>query len=127
MQSNRKDVLKLAVDKLVNKVTVNRQELDSEIIFSKEGIKHAINKNHSSYEEKNNMILQIDVILFNAPYLGSQPDFHNNLAIKQIHIFETYINNVINYIVLREYKDGSIRFYSISEHEKVVDGIKKIG
>ena len=41
------------------------------------------------------------------------------------YIFETQISGKVNYLIANLQDDGVLRFYSISESEKVLIGIKK--
>ena len=71
------------------------------------------------------MLLSIDKVLKNATYLGSNSDHKQNPMVAKIHIFETKVNGVRTFLINRELKTGEIHFYSTSDSENVIKGIKK--
>ncbi len=118
---------KFTIDRLVGKVEVKRKELPSPVIFSKDGIKHAFNEPNDHKAIKNSMLQTIDKVLEIAEYKGFTTYPEDNPGIKGSHIFDVLINNHPNFIIAREHANGAIRFYSISQHKKVLHGIKKSG
>jgi len=126
LQNMQKEV----IDKLCNKVEIIRDELHSPISFNERGIKEAFNQPHKFKESKNAALNDIDKILKTAHYEGFVEKAHlpkkhqkNTMPIGS-HIFKTLIENEPTYLIVREYKDG-IRFYSLSDNEKVILGINK--
>ena len=123
---NFKEVKNKLIDRLVKgNVKVTRSELNNPITFTSKGIKESINQPHEFIADKNNMLLNIDNVLKKANYLGYLPDFKNNPMVKRIHVFETTINGIRTFLINREINTGEIHFYSTSDSEKVIKGIKK--
>lgn len=106
-------------------VTVKRKELKTPISFSSNGIKEAFNQPHYNKKAKNIMVSNIDKVMKKANYLGSEEDYKKNPMVSKIHIFETLIDNKKTFLINRELITGEIHFYSVSDGEKVIKGIKK--
>lgn len=131
--------IEIAVDKNFNKllqkntklrlvnggVTVARKELNTFISFTSSGIKESFNQPHYNKNAKNLLISTIDSVLMKAKYLGSNNDFKENPMVAKIHIFLTYIDKKKTYLINRELITGEIHFYSISDGDAILTGIKK--
>ena len=108
-----------------NKVSVKRKELSNSITFTSSGIKEAFNQPHYNKTSKNLLISKIDEVLKTAKYLGSRKDFKENKMVTKIHIFEILIDDKKTYLINRELVTGEIHFYSVSDGEAILKGIKK--
>lgn len=106
-------------------VTVKRSELKSPITFTTKGIKEAFNQPHYNKPAKNQMLANIDTVLKQAKYLGEKEDYKHNIMVRKIHVFETNIDNQKTYLINRELISGEIHFYSVSDGENLLIGIKK--
>jgi hypothetical protein len=106
-------------------VTVERSELKSPICFTSKGIKEAFNQPHYNKKAKNMMVSNMDKVLKRASYLGNKEDYKHNQMVSKIHVFETVIDNQKTYLINRELITGEIHFYSVSDGENLLIGIKK--
>lgn len=106
-------------------VTVKRREFKTPISFTSNGIKEAFNQPHYNKKAKNILVSNIDKVLKKATYLGSEEDNKKNPMVSKIHVFETLIDNKKTFLINRELITGEIHFYSVSDGEKVIKGIKK--
>ena len=113
-----------AISKLKDKTILNRNSKLT-VAFSAKSLKHAFNKNSDNYEDKNQIIYHLDSILQHAQYLGYTPPFHKDEQEVATHVYLIQINGINNYVLVREFKNKEMLFYSISESEKVLIGIKK--
>ena len=99
---------------------VYHNELGSTVHFTNNGIKEYLNQPHKYYFEKNQMIKDIQRIIESSEYKGST--IHKN---RISHIFEIEINKDKSWIIANENDEKKIQFYSISDNEKVLTGVKK--
>lgn len=121
----RREHQKEAKENLVTKdASVKRKELDKPITFNVSGVKELINQPHKHYYEKNSLVRNLDTILKTAKYLGSH-DFKAKLPFIQNHIFEIEINSERSFIIVKEKETGEMICHSISDSDKVLEGIKK--
>ena len=114
-----KELRAWARDNLAGK-KVYHNELNNNINFTMTGLKEYLNQPHEFYYEKNEMIKDIQNIFKKSEYKG-----YNKYMEKISHIFETEIKGEKSWIIANERKDGKITFYSISDSNKVLKGIKK--
>jgi hypothetical protein len=94
--------------------------LGVEVQFTARGIKEYLNQPHKQYFIKNELIKSIRNILKNAEYKGITA--HNK---RLSHIFEIEILNEKSWLIANEGDDGVIRFYGITDSNKVLEDIKK--
>lgn len=117
--------LRLWAKKNIASKTVKHPELRQVIRITNTGIKEYLNQPHSQYKQKNELIKRLEETIESSHYLGKS-DFHkSNTGILYSHIFEIEIDNKKSWLVAREDNAGGINFYSISESEKVLKGLKK--
>ena len=86
-------------------------------------IREWLNQPHCNYAKKNEMLLNIEVVIRESEYLGQKPDKHIRGVIA--HIFKTKVDNVDSWIIVREFPDGNVLLHSVSDSPKVTDGIIK--
>ena len=122
--SDRKSLLDWAKENLKGQ-TVVPESFGKQIAFTTKGIKEYLNQPHKHYQEKNELIRTMPEIIKNAKYAGRAPYHKENNYIVASHIFETSINNDKTWLIAREDVEGVINFYSISDSERVLLGIKK--
>lgn len=107
------------------KITVKRSELKKPISFTSKGIKEAFNQPHYNKKAKNELVANIDAVLKDAKYLGEKEDYKHNKMVSKIHVFETTIDDEKTFLINRELITGEIHFYSVSDGENLLTGIKK--
>ena len=99
---------------------VKREDLGLSIHFSSRGIKEFENQNHDHYLEKNELIRFIPSILNDAKYIGFS-SFKN----RRTYLFVCTIKAEKNYIVTHLEDDGFLYLHSITNKEKVLEGVQK--
>ena len=100
-------------------------QFEKQITITSTGVKEYLNQPFKAYFEKNNAIKNIVDILQSSEYLGIS-DFRNSEKILYSHIFETEaIGNMKSWLIVREITNGDVNFYSISDSEKVLTGLKR--
>ena len=109
--------------KTIQGSTITHQDFDREIKISRRSIDEWTNQPHIHYAEKNRMILHIDEVLKKSTYLGPGDDKKD--ANNTVHLFETSIQNDKTWIIVKEYPDGNIILYSISDSAKVLRCLRK--
>lgn len=100
--------------------SVKHPEIEGEIRFSYNRTKEYLNQPHDDYELKNELIRHMPQILKNAKYMG-RTEYKGRKSL----IFKTQIKEKTNYLIANKEDDGAIIFYSISQSDKVLIGIKK--
>lgn len=103
---------------------VDHKELNAQIKMTTTGIKEFLNQPHKHYEDKNKLIKKIDKILEKSTYMG-WTDYKLKPGIIKNHIFEITLKGDKAWLIVRESSNGDMNFYSISDSEKVLIGIKK--
>ena len=93
---------------------------NKEIIFTGKGIKEFLNQPHDQYYEKNALLINIKNVLKDAKYFG-----FTEYEGRKSHIFGIKLNGIQNYIIANENIKNEINFYSITDSDKVLIGIKK--
>ena len=119
LKEQRTEIKKWAKENLIGK-TITHAGVDGEIYFSNKGINEALNQPHKYILEKNEAIKDIVSIIKKSEYMGV-----TRYKERMSHIFEIFINNEKSYIIANEYKGKGIIFYSISDSDKVLKGIRK--
>lgn len=107
---------------LKDKVLKNEQ-FGKDIRVSGTNIKEWLNQPHKWIVEKNRMLLDIENVIAEAPYLGNGPDKHDPDITR--HLFETTLHNEKSWIIVRELIDGSVKLHSISDSEDILQYITK--
>lgn len=100
--------------------TVRNPGIKEEINISRRGIKEFLNQNHDDYLVKNEMIRHIEDILSKAEYMGE-----TIYGGKTSKIFKTKLKGRDNYIITNYDIDHNLFLYSITESDKVLNGINK--
>jgi len=90
------------------------------IKFTVSGIKEYLNQPHVFYNEKNEMIKDIQTVIENSEYMGFV-HFKDRIS----HIFEIEIMERKSWLIANEYQGRGIILYSISDSPKVLTGIIK--
>ena len=100
--------------------TARNPGIEEEINISRRGIKEFLNQNHDDYLVKNEMIRHIEDILSKAEYMGE-----TIYGGKTSKIFKTKLKGRDNYIITNYDIDHNLFLYSITESDKVLNGINK--
>ena len=124
IRKRRKEIAELVGSSLLGK-TFKNPNFDNALHLNKKGIKEWLNQPHSQYADKNEMLLDIEDVLKSSTYRGWTHYHKENPMIAKTHVFETSINGEKSYILAREDINGNISIYSISESDKVLNGIQK--
>lgn len=126
-----KDISKLRAKELRKEASVLKGEVLENKSFGQEiqvtikGIKELLNQPHRHYAFKNELILDIKHVIRQAVYKGYTPYHKENPMYVRSHIFEITLQGDKTWIIVREDVDGNMVFHSISDSDKVLDGIKK--
>ncbi len=123
--STKEDVkqIKKEARKVVQGSTISNPEFNREIKVSRNGINEWTNQPHIHYAEKNRMILHIDEVLKKAKYLGPGADKKDESI--TVHLFETSIQGDKTWIIVKEYTDGNVILYSISDSANILKSLRK--
>lgn len=80
---------------------------------------------HGAY--KNEMLLHIGEVLQKARYLGwkIETEAKQKRGVLRSHLFEIRVLGDRSWIIVHEGSDGTMKLYSISDGEKVLEGVKK--
>jgi len=87
-----------------------------DIYINVTGIKEWLNQPHIHYAEKNESLLLLPELLFNADYLGSTADPKGRDYISASHIFKTKIAEDDSWIVVNETIWGECWVHSVSDY-----------
>ena len=117
--------IKKEARKTLQGTTISHPKLKGKIKISRRSIDEWTNQPHIHYQEKNLMILSIGKVLQNAKYLGKKTDVSQKAGTKFVHIFEIEIKADKSWIIVKEYQDGSIILYSVSDSPNVLIGLNK--
>jgi len=109
----------------IQQTTIHHNQLNRNIEFTGKGLKEYLNQPHKHYYEKNELIKDISNILKNSKYLGSNKYVKRNPMILNSHVFEIEIKGEKSWLIVREDKANNLSFYSISDNEKVLKGLKR--
>ena len=101
---------------------VKNEESDKVITFSIRGVKEYLNQPHDDYYTKNEIIRKMGVLLKSkdTPFKGVTT--HKG---RTSYIYEITLCGKPNYIIANLLDNGELKFYSITDSAKVLDGIKK--
>lgn len=119
-----KDIKKKARQRLQGS-SLSHPNFDGKITISRRSIDEWTNQPHMHYAEKNRMLLYINEILRQSEYLGYKKDKSIKPGSKWIHLFETEIEGDKSWIVVKEYQDGTLILYSISDSENILIGLNE--
>ena len=119
-KQRRKELQKEASEKFKNVSVSNIYN----IRITATGIKEYLNQPHELYFKKNEAVLEIDKVLHNAKYLGVNPSY-SAPNIRYSHIYESNYLGKPSWLIVREYTDGRIIFYSCSDNPKVATALKQ--
>ena len=123
LKITRKDNLDWAMETLKGK-KIRNEEFNRDITFTGRGIKDYINQPIDNPILKNEAIRTIPKLLKKTKYLGYS-DYKASNTIRHSHIFEITLANKKQWIIIHEYANNDIAFYSISNNQNVLIGIKK--
>lgn len=105
-------------------IEIRHPQLTEKVIrISNAGIKEWLNQPHSQYSAKNELLLVIVEELPRMKYLGYAIDKHN-VKIKA-HLFETKVNDVLSWVIVREFPNGQLLIHSISDKSRILEFIIK--
>ena len=119
-KAHRKELQKKAIAKFRGKTVHNVFDIN----ITTNGIKEFLNQPHECYFEKNEAILTIDELLRSAKYLGVNP-FYIKEGVRRSHIYETNLGGVKSWLVIREYTDGTISLYGVSDNPSISEKLIK--
>jgi hypothetical protein len=119
----RNDVSRWAHENLQG-TTLKHAAIDDEICFSSNGIREYLNRPMDDYLLKNELLRSVKSILPEATYMGFST-YKSNDNMPGAYIFEFKINDKKRWYVVRKYTNGDTIFYSISDNETILEGIKK--
>ena len=84
------------------------------------GIEEYLNQPHKHYPEKNEMLLNIRSVLERSEFVGV-----SCLKKHKSYLFETELCGEKTWLIVNEVKGRGASLYSISDSNKVLDGIKR--
>lgn len=123
IRERRKEIIREA-EALIKEDLIN-DGIEQNIVLTKKTIKEWLNQPHRHYAEKNEMLLDIKKVVRSAEYLGWTTYHKNNPMILKSHIFKIQLSGETSYIIVLEDVDGRFILHSISDSDKVLNGIKK--
>ena len=112
-----------ALDNLRENPVIN-ENFDHPINFTGKGLRDFINQPMDEPFLKNELIRMMPKLLEGAQYKGYS-EFKSSNSIRCSHIFEITIIKRKYWIIVREYTNNDVAFYSISNSPDVLKGIKK--
>ena len=119
-KAQRKELQRKAIAKFKG-ITIHNE---FDINISVGGIKEFLNQPHEQYFEKNELITQIDEVLYSAKYLGINT-IYKQKGLKNSHIYKIEIKGKDSWIIVREYDDGRFIFYGCSDDAMIASKLKK--
>lgn len=126
-----KDIAKLRAKELRQEASalkgevLGNEEFGQDIQVTIKGIKEFLNQPHRHFAFKNELILDIKDVIRAAVYKGYTPYHKENPMYVWSHIFEITLQGDKTWIIVREDVNGNMMFHSISDSDKVLNGIKK--
>lgn len=123
VKTRRKEIQKEAES--LKGETVTNKDFGKEVVVSKKSIKEWLNQPFERYAAKNELLLDISSVMSRAVYKGWTPYHKENPMYVKSHIFETAVEDIKAWIIVREDVDGNMVLHSISDSDKVLSGIKK--
>lgn len=118
---NRRKELKNITNFIVG-LSIQLSTFDNPIMINKKTIKEWLNQPHCQLYDKNEMIIDIENVLKHAKYLGFAIDKHDKTW--KAHLFETIVNGIKSWIIVRESPRGELKLHSISDSENILDALK---
>ena len=107
----------------LKKRVLRNEQFGMDIHVSGTNIKEWLNQPHKWIVEKNRMLLDIEKVITEAPYLGCGPDKHDPDI--TMHLFEVTLHDEKSWIIVRELLDGSVKLHSISDSEDILQYLTK--
>lgn len=101
-------------------IEIKHPQLNEPIKLYTNGLNEFLNQPHKHYLEKNEMLLNIKNVLSKSKYVGV-----SNHKGKLSHIFETELKGQKTWIIIDDKKGRGLGVYSISDSDKILDGIRK--
>ena len=118
----RKSCFQWAKDNLQGKTT-SPTSFGKKITFTGKGIRDYLNQPIDEPILKAEMIRFMPALLDTASYLGFS-DFKASDSIRHSHIFELHIADKTLWLIVREYTNNDISFYSITNKADILIGLK---
>ncbi|MBQ0159417.1 MAG: hypothetical protein KBT28_02170 [Bacteroidales bacterium] len=119
----RTENLKWALHNLKG-TSVSNQSFPHPIHFTGSGLKDYINQPIDDPILKNEFIRQIPNLITHAQYLGYS-DYKASQSVRHSHIFEITMAGKRRWLIVKEYTNNDIAFYSISSSPEVLNGLIK--
>lgn len=119
---NRRKELKNILPNSIVGISIQLSMFDNPIIINKKTIKEWLNQPHCQLYDKNEMIKDIKSVLKRAKYLGFVIDKHDKTW--KAHLFETTVNGVRSWIIVRESPHGELKLHSISDCRSILNTLK---
>ena len=119
--SRRRKEIRQEVSRLKERPLQN-VSFGKDIALTGKSIKEWLNQPHVHYAEKNELLPQIWDTVRTAAYKGAITDLHNPEVI--VHLFEIEIADSKSWIIVKEFPDGQINLYSVTDSDKMVKMIK---
>ena len=123
LNATRKDNLSWALENLKG-TKVENSEFGKPISFTSAGIRDYINQPIGNPFLKNELIRNMPELLENANYMGYS-DYKSSETLRHSHIFEITVSGRKYWIIVHEYANNDISFYSITDNPLVLKDIKK--
>ncbi|MDR0937979.1 MAG: phage head morphogenesis protein [Mediterranea sp.] len=126
--TKRKEILKARRKEIMAEAKKMREEIfrnpdfDRDIHLTGKGIDEWLNQPHKFIVEKNEMLLNIKDVLEKARYLGGGQDKNDLKA--TAHLFETLVGGEKSWIIVKEYRQGEVNLYSISDSKDILNILK---
>lgn len=119
----RTDNLKWALENLKG-TSVSNKSFPHPISFTGSGLKDYINQPIDEPILKNEFIRQMPKLIKDAQYLGYS-DYKSSEFVRHSHIFEIVMADKKRWLIVKEYTNNDIAFYSISSSPEVLNGLIK--
>lgn len=123
IQQRRKQIKREA--SALKGTTITNKDFGKPVTITVRGTKEWLNQPHIHYAEKNEALLRIGQLYQEAQYVGCGQDKHDKHGKTKVHLFETVIADAPSWIVVREYEDGRISLYGVSDSENILSFIDK--
>ena len=119
IKTRRKEIKVEALKKL-RSMPIHNKYFFREISITGSGIDEWLNQPHKHYAEKNEMLLNINNVMKESPYMGV-----SKYKGRPAHIFETTLCGEATWIVVTIVPGRGATVYSISDSANILTGIKK--
>lgn len=107
----------------LKEMPLTNNDFGKTIRLTTKSIKEFLNQPHEHYAEKNEMLLRIHEVIQEARYVGYGTDKHD-FDVK-VHLFETLLKGKRSWLIVKEYSNGEINLYSISDSENILRVLKE--